>query len=65
MARANEEHLRPKNKPIRSLSHNSKSEWHQAKIIRTTTRVIQGGALMLRQHEGGAGQQEGGAGQQD
>ena len=28
---------------------NSKSEWHQAKLIRTTTRVVQGGADSLRQ----------------
>ena len=28
---------------------NSKSEWHQAKIIRTTAQVIQGGADLLRQ----------------
>ena len=27
---------------------NSKSEWHQAKIIRTTTTVIQGGAEVAR-----------------
>ena len=32
---------------------NSKSEWHQAKIIRTTTQVIQGGADLLRQQQGG------------
>ena len=32
---------------------NSKNEWHQAKIIRTTTRVIQGGADLLRQQQGG------------
>ena len=32
---------------------NSKSEWHQAKIIRTTTQVIQGGADLLRQGQGG------------
>ena len=44
---------------------NSKSEWHQAKIIRTTTRVMQGGAEVLRQQEVGAGQQGGGAGQQE
>ena len=45
---------------------NSKSEWHQAKIIRTTTRVMQGGAEVLRQQEGGVGQQqEGGARQQE
>ena len=34
---------------------NSKSEWHQAKIIRTTTRVVQGGAESLRQGGGGGG----------
>ena len=46
---------------------NSKSEWHQAKIIRTTTQVIQGGADLLRQGQGGrrvglwgAGRDEGG-----
>ena len=39
---------------------NSKSEWHQAKLIRTTTRVVQGGADSLRQH--GAGGQVGGGG---
>ena len=38
---------------------NSKSEWHQAKVIRTTTRVIQGGAKVLRQQGGQAGQGEG------
>ena len=27
---------------------NSKNEWHQAKIIRTTTRVVEGGADVLR-----------------
>ena len=32
---------------------NSKKEWHQAKIIRTTTKVVQGGADVLRK-EGGA-----------
>ena len=31
---------------------NSKSEWHQAKLIRTTTRVVQGGAESLRQQGG-------------
>ena len=50
---------------------NSKNEWHQAKIIRTTTNVIQGGADVLRRrgrHDragggGGAGVQrpQGGA----
>ena len=37
---------------------NSKSEWHQAKIVRTTTKVIQGGAEVLRQegHAGGGGE---------
>lgn len=44
---------------------NSKSEWHQAKIVRTTTSVIQGGAEVLRQQQGqGAWQRAGqGAGQ--
>ena len=32
---------------------NSKKEWQQAKIIRTTTKVVQGGADVLRK-EGGA-----------
>ena len=32
---------------------NSKKEWHQAKIIRTTTKVVQGGVDVLRK-EGGA-----------
>ena len=40
---------------------NSKSEWHQAKLIRTTTRVVQGGADSLRQQ--GAGGRVGGVGQ--
>ena len=49
---------------------NSKSEWHQAKIIRTTTTVVQGGADIARlgvlqqvrgQAAGGEGQ---GGGQQ-
>ena len=31
---------------------NSKNEWHQAKIIRTTTNVIQGGADVLRRQRG-------------
>ena len=39
---------------------NSKSEWHQAKLIRTTTRVVQGGAESLRQQ--GAGGQAGAGG---
>ena len=34
---------------------NSKSEWHQAKLIRTTTRVVQGGADSLRQQGVGGG----------
>ena len=40
---------------------NSKSEWHQAKLIRTTTRVVQGGADSLRQPGvgGGVGRQVG------
>ena len=32
---------------------NSEKEWQQAKIIRTTTKVVQGGADVLRK-EGGA-----------
>ena len=40
---------------------NSKSEWHQAKLIRTTTRVVQGGADSLRQQAAG-GRVEGGGG---
>ena len=42
---------------------NSKSEWHQAKIIRTTTAVIQGGADILQQGKrqaAGSGEQGGG-----
>ena len=39
---------------------NSKSEWHQTKVIRTTTRVVQGGADTVRQLGGGRG---GGGGQ--
>ena len=31
---------------------NSKSKWHQAKIVRTTSTVIQGGAEVLRQQQG-------------
>ena len=48
-------------RPMRELL-NSKSEWHQAKIIRTTTRVVQGGAESLRQGGGGGGGEAGGAG---
>ena len=47
---------------------NPKSEWHQAKVIRTTTRVVQGGAEVGRE-QGGGGEQgaggEQGGGQQD
>ena len=40
---------------------NSKNEWHQAKIVRTTTKVIQGGAEVLQQGgRGGGGQPLGG-----
>ena len=40
---------------------NSKNEWHQAKIVRTTTRVIQGGAELLQPvGRGGGGQPLGG-----
>ena len=41
---------------------NSKSEWHQAKIVRTTTKVIQGGAELLRQAGSGGGGGQGGSG---
>ena len=34
---------------------NSKSEWHQAKVIRTTTSVVQGGAETVRQLGAGRG----------
>ena len=40
---------------------NSKSEWHQAKIVRTTTKVIQGGAELLRQGGSGGGDGQGGS----
>lgn len=40
---------------------NSKSEWHQAKIVRTTTKVIQGGAELLRQGGSGGGDGHGGS----
>ena len=49
---------------------NSKSEWHQAKVIRTTTSVVQGGAETVRQlgagrgHGGPAGGQGGRVGDQ-
>jgi hypothetical protein len=43
---------------------NSKIEWQQAKVIRTTTSVIQGGAEVLRQQEGGEGQVAGKAARQ-
>ena len=36
---------------------NSKNEWHQAKLVRTTTRVIQGGAELLQQGGEGGGPQ--------
>ena len=32
---------------------NSKNEWHQAKIVRTTTKVVQGGAETLLGGGGG------------
>ena len=42
---------------------NSKSEWHQAKIIRTTTKVVQGGAEVGKeQGSGGQGAGQGAAG---
>ena len=39
---------------------NSKSEWHQPKLIRTTTTVVQGGADSLRAGGGRAGGGQGG-----
>ena len=36
---------------------NSKSEWHQAKVIRTTTSVTQGGAEVLQPAGRGGGDQ--------
>ena len=44
---------------------NSKSEWHQAKLIRTTTRVVQGGADSLRQQAAAGRVEEGGGGVHD
>ena len=35
---------------------NSKSEWHQAKVVRVTSNVVQGGADVLGQLEGGGRQ---------
>ena len=32
---------------------NSKSEWHQVKVVRTTTQVVQGGAEVLQRQRGG------------
>ena len=40
---------------------NSKNEWHQAKIIRTTTTVVQGGAEAVRGRGAGGNQPQGGA----
>ena len=44
----------------------SKSEWHQTKVIRTSTLVVQGGAEVGRQQGGdqggGGGRQGGGRG---
>ena len=44
---------------------NSKSEWHQAKVVRVTSNVVQGGADVLGQlgNEGG-GRQGGAPGQE-
>ena len=38
-----------------------KSEWHQAKVVRTRTQVVQGGAEVV-QHHGGAGRHVGAIG---
>ena len=43
---------------------NSKSEWHQPKLIRTTTTVVQGGADSLRAGGGRAGGGQGGVARQ-
>ena len=46
---------------------NSKSEWHQAKVIRTTVTVVQGGAEVVTQQRPGrvqGGQAEAGHGDQ-
>ena len=40
----------------------SKSEWHQAKVKQTTTRVVQGGADVLREQQ--QQQQQGRVGRQ-
>ena len=34
---------------------NSKSEWHQAKVVRTRTQVVQGGAEVVKYRHGGGG----------
>ena len=39
---------------------NSKSEWHQLKLIRRTTTVVQGEAYSLRAGGGRAGGEQGG-----
>ena len=41
---------------------NSKSEWRQAKVVRTRTEVVQGGAEVM-QHQAGGGCQGEGRGQ--
>ena len=38
---------------------NSKSEWHQAKVVRTRTEVVQGGAEVVQHQAGGGSQGEG------
>jgi len=38
---------------------NLKSEWHQAKVVRTRTEVVQGGAEVVQQRAGGGSQGEG------
>ena len=35
---------------------NMKSEWHQAKVVRTRTDVVQGGAEVVQQRAGGGSQ---------
>ena len=34
---------------------NSKSKWHQPKVVRTRTQVVQGDAEVVHHHHGGGG----------
>ena len=44
---------------VRGELLNSKSEWHQAKVVRTRTEVVQGGAEVVQHQAGGGSQGEG------